>query len=49
MSKLINAYRKLPTSKNRARLQDYLNKHTMAICMADADEMSFLRANEFSI
>jgi len=49
MTKLINAYRALPTPTNRNKLQTYLNKHMMAVCMATADEIAFLRANEFSI
>jgi hypothetical protein len=47
MSKLINAYRKLPTMANRDKLQKHLNKHMMAVCMATAEEIAFLRANEF--
>jgi hypothetical protein len=49
MSKLINAYRKLPSPTNRAKLQAYLNKHMMAVCGATLEEVAFLRANEFSI
>jgi hypothetical protein len=49
MTKLINAYRALPTPTNRNKLQTYLNKHMMAVCLATADEVAFLRANEFSI
>jgi hypothetical protein len=49
MTKLINAYRALPTPTNRNKLQTYLNKHMMALCMATAEEVAFLRANEFSI
>lgn len=49
MNKLINAYRALPTPTNRNKLQTYLNKHMMAVCLATADEVAFLRANEFSI
>lgn len=49
MSKLINAYRKLPSPTNRAKLQTYLNKHMMAVCMASIEEVAFLRANEFNI
>jgi hypothetical protein len=49
MTKLINAYRALPTTSNRNKLQNYLNKHMMAACLATAEEIAFLRANEFSI
>ena len=49
MTKLLNAYRKLPSPANRAKLQNYLNNHMMATCMASADDVAFLRAHEFSI
>jgi hypothetical protein len=49
MSKLINAYRKLPSPSNRAKLQQYLNKHMMAVCMATDEELQFLKTNEFKI
>lgn len=49
MSKLINAYRTNPSPKTRERLQTYINKHLMAICMATPEEVQFLRANQFSI
>lgn len=47
MSKLINAYRALPAPSVRAKLQAYLDKHMMASCMASAEEIAFLRANNF--
>ena len=49
MHKLLNAYRKLPSPSNRAKLQAYLNKHLMAVCLASADDIAFLKANEFAI
>lgn len=49
MTKLINAYRSCPTMKNRARLQTYLNRHTMAVCMATPEELAFLKIHEFTI
>jgi hypothetical protein len=49
MSKLINAYRTLPSPKNRERLQAYINKHIMALCLAAPDEIAFLKANEFKL
>lgn len=49
MTKLINAYRKLPSPANRARLQSYLNKHMMAVCLATPDEIAFLKASEFKL
>lgn len=48
MSKLISAYRKLPSTTNRNKLQAYINKHMMAVCMATQEELDFLRANDFS-
>ena len=49
MSKLITAYRKLPSPTNRAKLQTYLNKHMMAVCLASPEEIAFLKAHEFTI
>ncbi len=49
MSKLINKYRSAPSPSNRAKLQDYLNKHMMAVTMATAEEIAFLRTHEFKI
>jgi hypothetical protein len=49
MTKLISAYRKLPSMKNRSRLQEYLDSHPMAICMATANDIEFLKSNLFLI
>ena len=49
MSKLIARYRKMPSSANRAKLNAYLQKHMMALCMATPEEIAFLKANEFKI
>lgn len=49
MRKLINIYRALPSPSNRAKLQTYLNKHTMAVCLATPEEVAFLKANEFTL
>jgi hypothetical protein len=49
MTKLINIYRKLPTMKNRSRLQEYLDSHPMAICMATTEDIEFLKSNLFLI
>jgi len=49
MTKLINAYRKMPSPTNRAKLQAYLDKHMMAICMATPEDVAFLKVNEFKI
>jgi hypothetical protein len=47
MTKLINAYRKLPSPTNRAKLAAYLVKHPMAVALASQDDLHFLRVNEF--
>ena len=49
MSKLINAYRKCPSPSNRAKLQKYIDRHVMAVCIASADEIAFLKAHQFKI
>lgn len=49
MQRLLNAFRKLPSPSNRAKLQAYLNKHPMAACLATPEEIAFLRAHAFSI
>jgi len=47
MSKLIEAYRKLPSPTNRARLVAYLRKHMMAVCLATPEELAFLKEHGF--
>lgn len=47
MSKLIAAYKKCPSPSNRSKLQNYLNKHMMALCLASPEETAFLKAHEF--
>jgi hypothetical protein len=49
MSKLLATYRALPTAESRAKLQKYLDKHMMAVCMASTEEIAYLRASGFSI
>lgn len=49
MSKIINAYRTLPSPKNRERLQTYIRKHTMALCLATPEEIAFLKAHDFTL
>ena len=49
MQKLIAAYRKAPTPSNRAKLQQYLNRHMMALCLASAEDLAFLKTHEFKI
>ena len=48
MTRLIAAYRKLPSPANRAKLAAYLAKHQMAACMATPEERAFLLAHEFA-
>jgi hypothetical protein len=49
MTKLINKFRACPTAANRVVLQKYLDRHMMAVCMASADDVAFLKANEFKV
>lgn len=49
MHKLINAYRTAPTPSNRTKLQNYLNKHMMAVCLATPEELAFLKTHKFKI
>ena len=49
MTKLISQYRAMPSLANRIKLQTYLNKHMMAVCMASVDDVAFLKANEFNV
>jgi hypothetical protein len=49
MSRLIAAYRKLPSPANRRKLATYLVTHTMAACMATPEERAFLLAHEFAL
>ena len=49
MQKLLNAYRNLPSPSNRIKLQTYLNKHMMAVCLATPEDQAFLKAHEFKI
>ena len=49
MHKLLEAFRTNPTEANRTKLQRYLDKHMMAICLATPDEQAFLKANQFKI
>lgn len=49
MSKLINTFRKCPSPANREKLQRYINRHIMAICIASADDIAFLKTHEFKI
>jgi hypothetical protein len=43
MQKLINNYRAVPTDANKAKIQSYLRKHPMAVCMLIPTEFQFLK------
>ena len=49
MIKLLTAYIANPTTANRNRLQTYLDKHMMAVCMATPEEIAVLRAHKFAL
>jgi len=48
MTRLLNLFRSCPTAANRTKLQAYLNRHMMAMCMATTEEVTFLRTNQFT-
>lgn len=47
MNKLLEAFIKNPNEQTRAKLQAYLNKHMMAICMATPEQQQTLKQNGF--
>lgn len=47
MTKLINAFRKLPSPANRTKLATYLARHPMAVCLATDDDREFLKVHGF--
>ena len=47
MSKLIQAFIANPNDKTRAKLQAYLYKHKMAVCLATPEEHLILKQNGF--
>lgn len=47
MTRLINAFRKLPSPANRQKLQTYLNQHMMAACVASPEDLEFLKVHGF--
>ncbi len=49
MKKLLESFRKVPSPSNRAKLQAYLNKHMMAVCLATPEDIAFLKAHEFKV
>jgi len=49
MLKLLNQYKALPSPSNRLKLQNYLNKHPFAVCIASLEDVDFLKTHSFSI
>jgi hypothetical protein len=49
MSKLLNQFKALPSPSNRLKLQNYLNKHPFAVCIASLEDVHFLKSNSFNI
>lgn len=49
MTKLILKFALTRAPSDRAKLQAYLNKHMMAVCLATPEEIEFLKANGFTI
>jgi hypothetical protein len=47
MTKLLEKFIANPTEQNRAKLQAYLYKHMMAVCMASPEQQSILKSNGF--
>jgi hypothetical protein len=45
MDKLIEKFVAQPTEAARLRLQKYLYKHPMSVCLASPEQLAFLRAN----
>jgi hypothetical protein len=49
MTKLIETFRANPSDKNRAKLQQYIARHMMAVCIASKSDIEFLKTNGFKI
>ena len=49
MTKLLTAYMANKTEASAKRLQSYLSKHMMAVCMASPEELATLRAEGFKL
>jgi hypothetical protein len=49
MNKLIEQFVENPCDKTRSNLQNYLNKHPMAICHATPRKLEFLKINGFKV
>ena len=47
MQKLLAQFKADQSDKNRVKLQNYLNKHMMAIVCAPIEDQQYLRANGF--
>jgi hypothetical protein len=47
MNKLLEAFLKNPTEQTRAKLQTYLAKHPMAVCMASPEQHQVLKQHGF--
>jgi len=47
MQKLLAQFKAEQSEKNRIRLQNYLNKHMMAIVCAPIEDQKFLKENGF--
>lgn len=47
MSKLIRNFVAYPSDEARLRLQKYLTRHPMAVCLATPEEKQILNANGF--
>lgn len=47
MSKLLEAFITNPTEQTRAKLQAYLYKHMMAVCMATPEQQQILKLHNF--
>jgi hypothetical protein len=45
MNKLIEQFVANPSDKTRLRLQTYLNKHPMAVCLASPEQREILKVN----
>jgi hypothetical protein len=48
MSKLIRNFVAYPSEEARLRLQKYLARHPIAICLATPEEQQFLKVNGFN-
>jgi hypothetical protein len=49
MKKLLDQFKANPTDANRTKLQNYLRKHMMAICVATPEDQQYLKAHGFTI